>query len=283
MAEAAREAGAEIRTGAHVSRTLVRDGRAVGVVLADGTELHARAVISNADPRRTFLDLVDPIDLDPGFLSKVRNYRCPGTTAKINLALSGLPSFCANAADLHGRIHIGPGIDYLERAFDASKYGAVSPEPYLDITIPTLEDPSLAPAGCHVMSICVQFAPYKLAKGHDWATERETLVRNVMQTLEHYAPGIEQLVDNRQVLTPKDLEETYGLTGGHTLHGEPSLDQLFTMRPILGWAQYRTPIDGLYLCGAGTHPGGGVTAGPGHNAAREIVKALKQSRSAARA
>lgn len=283
MAEAACEAGAEIRTGVEVIRMLVQDGRAVGVVLADGTELHARAIISNADPRRTFLDLVDPIDLDPGFLSKVRNYRCPGTTAKINLALSGLPSFCSNAADLYGRIHIGPGIDYLERAFDASKYGAVSAEPYLDITIPTLQDPSLAPAGRHVISIYVQFAPYKLAKGHDWSTERETLVRNVMQTLEHYAPGIEQLVDHQQVLTPKDLEDTYGLTGGHILHGEPSLYQLFTMRPILGWAQYRTPIDGLYLCGAGTHPGGGVTAGPGHNAAREIVKALKQSRSAARA
>lgn len=283
MAEAAREAGAEIRTGVHVSRTLVRDGRATGVVLADGTELLARAVISNADPRRTFLDLVDPIDLDPGFLTKVRNYRVPGTTAKINLALSGMPAFGANAADLSGRIHIGPSVDYLERAFDASKYGAVSAEPYLDITIPTLHDPSLAPAGHHVMSVYVQFAPYKLAKGRDWSTERETLVGNVMRTLERYAPGIGAIVEHQQVLTPKDLEDTYGLTGGHILHGEPSLDQLFTQRPILGWAQYRTPIDGLFLCGAGTHPGGGVTAGPGHNAAREIVRALKQSRSAARA
>ena len=283
MAAAAREAGAEIRTAADVSRTLVRDGRAAGVVLADGTELYARAVVSNADPRRTFLGLVDPIDLDPGFLTKVRNYRCPGTTAKINLALSGLPSLRANAADLHGRIQIGPDIDYLERAFDASKYGQVSPEPYLDITIPTLQDPSLAPAGHHVMSVYVQFAPYKLANGHDWSTEKETLVNNVLRTLEPYAPGIEQLVEHQQVLTPKDLEETYGLTGGHILHGEPSLDQLFTMRPILGWAQYHTPIDGLFLCGAGTHPGGGVTAAPGHNAAREIIKAMKQSRSAARA
>jgi phytoene dehydrogenase-like protein len=283
MAAAARDAGVEIRTGASVDGVLVHDGRALGVLLADGTELQARAVISNADPRRTFLDLVDPGELDPAFLTKVRNYRCPGTTAKINLALSGLPAFRANAADLHGRIHIGPSIDYLERAFDASKYGDVSAEPYLDITIPTLQDPSLAPEGRHVMSVCAQFAPYTLAKGRDWSTERETLVKNVMQVLERYAPGIQRLVEHQQVFTPKDLETTYGLTGGHILHGEPSLDQLFTMRPILGWAQYRTPVEGLYLCGAGTHPGGGVTAAPGHNAAREIVKAMRQPRSAARA
>ncbi len=280
MAEAAREAGADIRTNADVSRVLVENGRATGVVLSDGAELHARAVIANVDPRRTFLGLVDPIDLDPGFLTKVRNYRCPGTTAKINLALSGLPPFRVDASSLHGRIHIGPTIDYLERAFDASKYGAVSAEPYLDITIPTLQDPSLAPAGRHVMSVYAQFAPYKLAAGHDWSVERDTLARNVMATLERFAPGIEALVEHRQVLTPQDLEATYGLTGGHILHGEPSLDQVFTMRPLLGWAQYRTPIEGLYLCGAGTHPGGGVTAGPGQNAAREILKAMKHSRKA---
>lgn len=283
MAEAAREAGVEIRTHAAVESVLVHGGRAVGVLLEDRSELQARAVISNADPRRTFMGLVDPGELDPSFLTKVRNYRCPGTTAKINLALSGLPAFRANAADLHGRIHIGPSIDYLERAFDASKYGEVSAEPYLDITIPTLQDPSLAPADRHVMSVYVQYAPYKLAKGHDWATERDRLVTHVMQTLERYAPGIARLVEHQQVFTPRDLEATYGLTGGHILHGEPSLDQLFTMRPILGWAQYRTPIDGLFLCGAGTHPGGGVTAGPGQNAAREIVKALSQGRGAARA
>jgi phytoene dehydrogenase-like protein len=282
MAAAAREAGAEIRTNAAVTRLLVHQERATGVLLSDGTEVHARAVISNADPRRTFLDLVDPVDLDPGFTSKMRNYRCPGTVAKLNLALSGLPAFRANAADLHGRIQIGPGIDYLERAFDASKYGEVSAEPYLDITIPTLQDPALAPAGGHVMSIYVQYAPYKLAPGKTWETERDALLHNVMHTLERYAPGIEQQVVHRQVLTPQDLEARYGLSGGHILHGEPSLDQLFTMRPLLGWAQYRTPIDGLYLCGAGTHPGGGVTAGPGQNAAREIVKALKHARTAAR-
>ncbi len=278
MAEAAREAGAEVRTKAGVARVLVRDGRATGVVLDDGTEIAAKAVISNADPRQTFLGLLDPIDLDPGFLTKVRHYRCPGTAAKVNLALRALPVFSAvaNPNDLRGRVHIGPSVDYLERAFDASKYGEISQEPYLDVAIPTLQDPTLAPAGKHVMSVYVQFAPYKLAPGRTWAVNRERLGSHVMQTLERHAPGIEALVEHRQIITPEDLERTYGLTGGHIFHGEHALDQLFTMRPILGWAQYRTPIAGLYLCGAGTHPGGGVTAGPGQNAAREIVRDLKK-------
>jgi phytoene dehydrogenase-like protein len=278
MADAARHAGAEIRTSAGVAQVTIRDGRATGVILEDGTELQARAVISNADPRRTFLDLVDPIELEPGFLTRVRNYRSPGSVAKINVALSALPTFrgVTNPSDLKGRIQIGPGIDYLERAFDASKYGEISPEPYLDITFPTLHDPSLAPAGAHVMSIYVQFAPYKLSHGRSWADASTELSRVVRNTLAHYAPGIEPLVLHEQIVTPRDLEATYGLTGGHTLHGEPSLDQLFTMRPILGWAQYRSPIQHLYLCGAGTHPGGGVTGGSGQNAAREIVKDLKR-------
>jgi phytoene dehydrogenase-like protein len=282
MAEAARDAGATIRTGAAVARILVRDGRAVGVVLADGSELPARAVISNADTPRTLLGLVDPIDLDPGFLTKARNYRAPGTTAKINLALGGVPSFrgVANPADLRGRIHIGPSVDYLERAFDASKYGDISSDPYLDVTIPSLHDASLAPEGRHVMSVYVQYAPYKLKKGQDWDGMRDLLAQTVMRTLERYAPGIGSMVEHQQVITPLDLEGTYGFTGGHILHGEPSLDQLFTMRPILGWAQYRTPIEGLYLCGAGTHPGGGLTAGSGQNAGREIVKDLRKARPA---
>ena len=277
MADAAREAGAEIRTGAGVSRVMVRDGRAAGVVLADGTELPARAVISNADPRRTFLGLVDPVELDPGFTTKVRNYRCPGTTAKVNLAVRALPSFTgvANPADLRARIHIGPGIDYLERAFDASKYGEISAEPFLEVTIPSLADATLAPAGAHVISVYAQFAPYKLAPGKQWPDMRATLQAAVLRTLERFAPGIGGLVEHTEVITPVDLEQVYGFTGGHTLHGEPSLDQLFTMRPILGWAQYRTPVAGLYLCGAGTHPGGGLTGGSGQNAAREILKDLK--------
>ena len=278
MADAARQAGAEIRTGTGVARIVVRDDRVAGVVLDDGSEIPASAVISNADPRHTFLRLVDPVDLDPGFLTRVRNYRCPGTVAKINLALSAMPAFrgVANPADLRGRVQIGPGIDYLERAFDASKYGEISPEPYLDITFPSLLDPSLAPSGAHTMSIHVQFAPYKLADGRSWTEAADDLSRVVMQTLERHAPGLERLVVHRQVITPYDLEQIYGLTGGHVLHGEPSLDQVFTMRPILGWAQYRTPIAGLYLCGAGTHPGGGLTGGSGQNAAREIAKELKR-------
>ena len=194
----------------------------------------------------------------------------------MNLALeraAGVPGV-GSTADLQGRMHIGPDIDYLERAFDASKYGEISPAPYLDITLPTLHDPSLAPTGAHVMSVYVQYAPYTLAGGRTGPMRRRARA-DVLRTLADHAPGIERLVVHQQVITPIDLESTYGLTGGHILHGEPSLDQLFTMRPVLGWAQYRTPIDGLYLCGAGTHPGGGITGGSGQNAAREILKDLK--------
>ena len=279
MADAAREAGAEIRTGATVTRVLARDGHVTGVVLDTGEEIQARAVIANTDPKRTLLHLVDPVDLDPGFLSKMRNYRMPGTVAKLDFALTALPSFRAvpRPADLRGRLHIGPTVDYLERAFDASKYGEISTEPYLDVAFPSVLDPSLAPPGRHVMSVYMQFAPFKLAS-RAWSTMRDTLATTVLRTLDRYAPGIGQLVEGQRVLTPEDLETTYGLTGGHIFHGEPSLDQLFTMRPVLGWAQYRTPIDGLFLCGAGTHPGGGITAASGHNAAREIVRALKRRR-----
>jgi phytoene dehydrogenase-like protein len=278
LADAAREAGATVRVDAPVAQVIVRDGRAAGVRLADGSEIAARAVVSNADPHRTLLGLVDPVELDPEFLQRIRNYRMPGTVAKVNLSLSALPQFAgvANPADLHGRIHIGPSVDYLERAFDASKYGEVSAEPYLDIAIPSLEDPSLCPAGRHVMSICVQFAPHALANRGDWEERRDQLATTVVRTLERYAPGIWNAIEHRQVLTPVDLEQTYGLTHGHILHGEPSLDQLFMMRPALGWAQYRTPIEGLFLCGAGTHPGGGLTGAPGRNAARAIVKALRR-------
>jgi phytoene dehydrogenase-like protein len=280
MADAAREAGAEIRTGAPVARVLVRDGRVTGVLLENGEEIKTTAVVANTDPKRTLLQLVDPMDLDPGFLSKIRNYRMPGTVAKLDFGLTALPSFRAvpKQADLRGRVHIGPTIDYLEHAFDASKYGEISGEPYLDVVFPSVLDPSLAPPGRHVMSVCMQFAPFHLANGRTWSTMRETLVTTVLRTLERYAPGVGQLVDGYRVLTPEDLQNEYGLTGGHILHGEPSLDQIFTMRPVLGWAQYRTPIEGLFLCGAGTHPGGGITAASGHNAAREIIRALKRQR-----
>jgi len=277
MADAARDAGAEIRVDADVTRIVVNKGHVTGVLLEDGREIAATAVISNADPKRTLLDLVDPIDLDPGFQTRIRNYRCRGTVAKINLALSSLPAFTGitGHADLRGRLHIGPSLDYLERAFDASKYGGISPDPYLDVMIPTLIDPSLAPSGKHVLSVSVQFAPFKLARGRDWESAKSELVNNVLQTLDRHAPGIRTLVERTHVLTPLDLERIYGLTGGDIYHGEPSLDQLFTMRPVLGWARYRTPIPGLFLCGSGTHPGGGVTGGPGQNAAREILKAVK--------
>ncbi len=282
LSEAAQAAGASVRTGAGVARVMIQDGKAVGVVLDTGEEIAARAVVSNVDPQTTFLRLVDPTELDPDFLAKVRGYRAHGTAAKLNLALAALPTFKAlpdavanDHADLRGRIHIGPDVDYLERAFDAAKYGDYSPAPYMDITIPTLADPTLAPEGRHVMSIYVQFAPYRLKEG-EWTTRREEFADAVVKTLTTYAPDLNALIVGRQTITPLDLERTYGLAGGHPLHGEMSLDQFFTFRPIIGWAQYRTPISGLYLCGAGTHPGGGVTGASGANASREILKDLKK-------
>jgi len=279
MAEAAREAGAEIRTGAEVAGIQVKDGGVAGVTLADGTELAARTVVSGADPRRTLLGLVDPLDLDPGFRTRIRNYRSHGTAAKLNFALRALPSFHGLTTDasptLKGRVHVGPTIDYLERAFDASKYGGISEQPYLDIAFPSLNDPSMAPSGRHVMSVYMQYAPFALKNNASWAERRDDLSRIVLRTLEEYAPGVSALVEHQQIITPADLEATYGLTGGHIFHGELALDQLFTMRPTLGWAQHRTPIAGLYLCGSGTHPGNGLTGGSGQNASREILRARR--------
>ena len=276
LADCARKAGVEIKTGCDVDKIIVKAGRASSVVLNNGDEISARAVVSNADPRSTFLKLVDPIDLEPTFLLKVQNYRAVGTVARVNLVLSGLPSFPAIASpeQLSGRIHIGPSIDYLEHAFDAAKYGEYSSAPYLDITIPSLTDSSVAPKGAHVMSIHVQYAPHTLRDG-DWHSRREALGETVVNTLTDYSPNLKEMIAGRQVITPLDLEETYGLSGGHIFHGEQTLDQFFAFRPIIGWAQYRAPIKGLYLCGAGTHPGGGVTGGPGANASREIIKDLK--------
>lgn len=276
LVSAAKAAGVELRTSAHVVRIDGAGAKRAKVVLEGGEEIEARVVVSNADPRTTFLNLVDPIDLEPNFLWKMRNYRATGTVAKINLALSALPAFrgIQEEEKLRGRIHIGPEIDYLERAFDASKYGDFSPQPYLDINIPSLGDPSLAPAGKHVMSIHVQFAPYKLKHG-GWTTRREQFSANVLSVLESYAPGLRERIVASQVITPLDLEQVYGLSGGHIHHGEQTLDQFFTFRPLIGFAQYRTPLKRLYLCGAGTHPGGGLTGLPGANAAREIIKDVK--------
>jgi phytoene dehydrogenase-like protein len=270
LAKAASAAGAQIRTSADVARIHVKNGKVAGVVLENGEEVPATAVLSGADPRRTFLKLVDPGDLDPNFLFKAGNYRCAGAAAKVNLALSAMPRF----AEAGERMHIGPDIDYLERAFDAAKYGEFSAEPFMDISIPSLVDPSLAPKGAHVMSIHVQYAPYK-PRGGDWNSQREKLGDAVVSALSAYAPNLRELIVHRQVLTPLDLEETFGLTGGHIFHGEHALDQLFMFRPLPGWARYRTPIAGLYLCGAGAHPGGGVTGAPGANASREVIKDLK--------
>ena len=279
MAAAAKKAGAEIRTSADVSQVRVKDGAASGVVLAGGEEISARAVISNADPKRTLLKLVDPTHLTPDFVLKLQHYRMPGTVAKMNLALSGLPKFKAlsngKSDAMRGRIHIGPEIDYLERAFDESKYGNFSQKPYLEVTIPSLTDPSLAPEGRHVMSIYVQYAPFQL-KGADWESQRDRFGNTVVNTLAEYAPDLPGLIIDGQIITPKDLEDTYGLTGGHIFHGELALDQFFTMRPLLDWARYRTPIQNLYLCGSGTHPGAGLTGGSGANAAREILKDLRK-------
>jgi phytoene dehydrogenase-like protein len=279
MASAARAAGAEIRTEADVKEISIKDGAARGVVLASGTELSAKAVISNADPRRTLLTLVDPEHLSPDFVLKLQHYRMAGTTAKVNLAVSALPKFKAlsgpNVLACGGRLHIGPEIDYLERAFDDSKYGNFSEHPYLEVAIPSFSDPSLVPAGKHVISIYVQFAPFKLKEG-DWASRREALGEAAVNTLSEYAPDLPQLIEGHQIITPQDLQDTYGLTGGHIFHGELALDQFFTMRPLLGWSRYRTPIRNLYLCGSGTHPGVGLTGGSGVNAAREILKDLRR-------
>ena len=280
MAAAVKQAGVEIRTGADIAEIRVKDGVATGVVLASGEEISARAVVSNADPKRTLMRLVDPAHLTPDFLQKIKNYRSMGTVAKINLALSALPEFTAlktrGGTDLlRGRILISPEIDYLERAFDESKYGNFSRNPYIEITFPSLSDPAFAPAGQHVMSIYMQYAPYKL-KDSDWESQRKALGETVVKTIAQYAPNLPQTILRHQIITPKDLEETYGLTGGHIFHGELALDQFFTMRPLLDWARYRTPIERLYLCGSGTHPGTGLTGGSGANAAREIAKALKK-------
>jgi phytoene dehydrogenase-like protein len=278
MASAAQAAGVEIRTAAEVIEIRVKDGAATGVLLATGEEINAKAVISNADPKRTLLKLTDPTHLSPDFVQKLQHYRGNGTVAKVNLALSGLPTFPAlknaDAGALKGRIHIGPEIDYLERAFDESKYGNFSRQPYLEATIPSLTDPTLAPEGKHVMSIYMQYAPYKL-KG-DWENQRKALGQTVVQTLAQYAANLPEMILTHQIITPLDLEEVYGLTGGQIFHGDLALDQFFTMRPLLDWARYRTPIENLYLCGSGTHPGAGLTGGSGANAAREIVKALKR-------
>ena len=273
LAAAAREAGAEIRTSAAVARIRVRGGTADGVVLDNGDEIDAAVVASSADPHITFLRLLEPSLLPDDFLASIRNYRFRGAAAKVNLALAALPRFTARPdgdTHLRGAISISPGVDYLERAYDDAKYGAFSRRPYMDIVIPSLSDPAVAPAGQHVMSCFVQYAPYHLASG-TWDDQREAFGDTVLDTLAEYAPNIRDIVLHRQVVTPLDLEREWSLTEGNIFQGELSPDQLFFMRPVPGWAQYRTPVRGLYLCGAATHPGGGIMGAPGRNAARKIL------------
>ena len=279
MADAARTAGASIQTGTRVERVIVSDGRVSGVVAA-GRELPAAAVVSAIDPKTTFLNLIDPADISPDFRSKMLSYRANGTLAKVNLALAALPSFrgldLASGVPreaLSARIHIGPDLDYLERAFDHAKYGEISDEPWLDVAIPSVLDPGLAPAGAHVMSIYAHYAPYRL-RSDGWPAMKEAVLSRVMATLERFAPDAGKLVLAAQVITPPELERQHGFHGGHVFHGELALDQLANARPLLGYSRYESPIPGLFMCSAGTHPGGFMSGGSGRMAAQEIARIL---------
>jgi len=274
IARAAEEAGAEIRTEAGVAEILIRDGEAYGVVLEGGEEIQAGTVISGCDPHRTFLKLCDQKELDEGFVESVQRYRMRGSSGKVNLALDAVPEFTARPGvgpHLMGDIAVAPSVDYLEQAYDEAKYGHYSKRPYLNIVLPSLVDPSVAPPGKHVLSAFVQYAPYQLADGLDWDSERDAFGETVIDTIEEYAPSIRKHILHKQVLTPLDLERQFGLTEGNIFHGELSLSQLFFLRPVPGWAQYSTPIKSLYLCASGTHPGGGVMGAPGRLAARKII------------
>jgi phytoene dehydrogenase-like protein len=274
IAGAAREAGVEIRTEAPVERIKVKNGRATGVVLRGGEEIDATVVLSSADPNVTFLRLCEPGALESGFLEDVRRFKYRGSSGKVNLALDALPDFtCLPGAGAHlrGAVSISPGIEYMERAYDDAKYGDFSRRPYIDIVIPSLTDPSVAPPGRHVLSCFVQYAPYKLREG-TWDEKREAFGDTVIDTIAEYAPNLKKIIRHRQVLTPLDLEREWSLTEGNIFQGELSLEQLFFLRPVPGWARYRTPLRNLYMCGSATHPGGGIMGAPGRIAALELLK-----------
>lgn len=275
IADSARSRGAEIRTNAAVERIKIANGRATGVVLRGGDEIDAGVVASCLTPHLTFLNLIDARELPAGLVDGIRKFRTEGTSCKINLALSGLPSFRAlpgaPGPQHRATMHICPSIEYVERAWDDAKYGQPSRSPLLELTVPTMYDPSLAPPGKHIMGIFLQYAPYTL-RDSNWDDMREPFANRVLDLVEEYAPGFRSLIIDKQVLTPLDLERRFGLTGGNIFHGEMSLDQMFVMRPLPSCARYRTPIAGLFLCGSGTHPGGGVMGAPGYNAAREMLK-----------
>jgi phytoene dehydrogenase-like protein len=277
IAGAARELGVEIRTKAPVAKILTKNGRTTGVVLQSGEELSANVVSSSVDPHLTFEKFLEPRELPADFLEGVRRYKFRGSSGKVNLALDALPNFkCVPGpgAHLRGAISISPGMDYMERAYDDAKYGHYSRRPYIDMVIPSLTDPSVAPPGKHVLSCFVQYAPYKLADGN-WDDQREAFGDNVVNTIAEYAPNIKDIIIGRQILTPLDLEREFGLTQGNIFQGELSLEQLFFLRPVAGWAYYRTPIHNLYMCGSATHPGGGIMGANGRIASQVILKNWK--------
>ncbi|RMG99440.1 MAG: NAD(P)/FAD-dependent oxidoreductase [Chloroflexi bacterium] len=273
IASAARAFGAEIRTNAPVTAVIVKNGRVTGVALESGEEIQARVVVSSLDPRRTFLQLVDEKELPEELVTAVRRFRFRGSSAKVNLALDGLPDFTSLPGDgphLRGAISISPTLDYLEKAYDDAKYGSYSKRPYMDIVIPSLIDPHMAPPGKHVMSIFIQYAPYHLKDG-SWDEKREAFGDAVINTLAEFAPNIKDIILHRQVVTPLDIERITGLSEGNIFQGELSLQQLFFLRPAPRWSRYQTPIKGYYQCGSGTHPGGGIMGAPGRLAALEIL------------
>jgi phytoene dehydrogenase-like protein len=272
LAGAARAAGAQIRTLAQVERILVREDRAIGVVLASGEQIHAQSVVSSADPKTTFLKLLGSEHLDAGFARRVSQVRSRGLTAKLHLALDHLPPFPGLSPEaLCARLVLAPSCDYIERAYNHAKYDEFSSAPVLEVTLPTLADPTLAPPGKHVMSIVVQYAPYALKGG--WDAQREAFTDRIIDTLAAYVPQLPGAICARELLVPPDIEREFRITGGHWHHAELALDQLLMVRPVPGAAQYATPVAGLYLCGAGCHPGGGVMGLPGRNAARQLMRA----------
>ncbi len=273
IADAARAAGVEIRTQAPVARIRTKGGTAAGVTLANGDELDAQLVLSSVDPHLTFLKFLERGELPDDFVDEVRRYKFRGSSGKVNFALDALPDFAAlpgRGAHLRGAISISPAVDYMERAYDQAKYGEFSSRPYIDMVIPTLTDPSVAPAGKHILSCFVQYAPYTLAHG-SWDEQREAFGDAVVDTLAEHAPNIRDIILHRQVVTPLDLEREWGLTEGNIFQGELTLEQLFFLRPVAGWAQYTTPIRNLWMCGSAAHPGGGIMGAPGRNAARRIL------------
>ena len=274
IAAAARELGVEIRTQASVEKILVKNGRTAGIALKSGEEISASVVSSSVDPHLTFEKFIDANELPGDFLESVRRYKFRGSSGKVNLALDALPDFKSmpgQGAHLRGAISISPSIEYMERAYDDAKYGHYSRRPYIDMVIPSLTDPSVAPPGKHVLSCFVQYAPYKLAQG-TWDDHKEAFGDTVVDTIAEHAPNIKKIIIARQVLTPLDLEREFGLTQGNIFQGELSLEQLFFLRPVPGWAYYRTPIDNLYMCGSATHPGGGIMGAPGRIASQVILR-----------